>query len=209
MFRKWFLECLIHFSRNPFIPGKFLLLNVTFILATELQSYKRNSLDYICNYYQIWQFTFFWLYSLFPNSINENCELYFNTQWTLAHNDVTEPLYLLHYCLFMPLCFVFATLTYLLRAYLTRIPCLVYIFLVGKRIQYVGVLFPYIPVINHVHKINHVHFQLDFLPEKCNQGKGSILHKGFQVVPRFILKKSIADKFQNIKSCQYSCFILF
>ena len=30
----------------------------------------------ICNYFQIWLFPFFWLYSLFPSIINENCELY-------------------------------------------------------------------------------------------------------------------------------------
>ena len=66
----------------------------------------------------------------------------------------------------------------------------------------------YFPVINHVHKISQLCSQLlvelDFLPEKCSQGKGSILHEGFQVVQRFILNRSIADKFQNNKSWQYS-----
>ena len=32
----------------------------------------------ICDYYQIWLLNFFWLKSLIPNSINENCELYFH-----------------------------------------------------------------------------------------------------------------------------------
>ena len=114
-------------------------------------------------------------------SINENCELYFHTQWPLARNDVTQPLCLLHYCLFMPLCFAFATLTYLLcllcwcAIYIfCRIPCLAYIFLAGKRIQYEGVLFPYIPVLNHVHKINYVHVQLEFQSENCIKSRQGV-----------------------------------
>ena len=114
MFGKWFLaESLIHFSRNSFIPGKCLLLNVTFILPTELQSDKRNSLDWLYYMQLLSNLTIhlFWLYYLFPNSINEHCELYFHTQWPLGYNDVTEPLWLLQFCLFMPLfCFCYPNL---------------------------------------------------------------------------------------------------
>ena len=55
--------------------------------------------------------------------------------------------------------FIYATtLTYLftdvLSTFSGRTPCLAYIFMAGKQIQYVGPLFPYIPVIKHVHKIS-------------------------------------------------------
>ena len=41
MLGNWFLESLIHFFRNLFIPRERLLLNVTFLLATELRSQKK------------------------------------------------------------------------------------------------------------------------------------------------------------------------
>ena len=53
---------------------------VEFLLATDLQSQKKKNFV-ICNYRL---FTLFWLFSLFPNSINENCELYFCTYCIVA-----------------------------------------------------------------------------------------------------------------------------
>ena len=78
MFGNWFLESLICFSRNSFISGKCLLLNFCW-----LQTYraKKKETFVICNYRL---FTLFWLFSLFPNSINENCELYFCTYCIVA-----------------------------------------------------------------------------------------------------------------------------
>ena len=43
----WFLEGLIPFSRNSFIRWECLLLNVTFLLATELQSQKEKKSLYV------------------------------------------------------------------------------------------------------------------------------------------------------------------
>ena len=43
--------------------------------------------------------------------------------------------------------------------------------------------------------MSYVHVELNFLPEKFNQGTGSMPYKGLQVVQRFVLKAPIADKF--------------
>ena len=79
----------------------------------------------------------------YNSNIHENQELYFHTQWPLAHNDVTKLLRLLHY-FYVCYCFVFATLKLLtIFAMLIcdfqmfyRTPCLVYIFMAGKQIPY-------------------------------------------------------------------------
>ena len=72
-------------------------------------------------------------------------------------------------------CFVFATLTYLATMFAPLISYL-FIFLAGKLIQHRrrGVI--------SLHSCNKPHslylrLELDFLPEKCNQAKGSMLLK--------------------------------
>ena len=65
-----FLESLIHLSKNSFIHGECMFIDESYIFIRYRARVKK---IIICNYYQIWLFTFFWLYSLFPN---ENCELY-------------------------------------------------------------------------------------------------------------------------------------
>ena len=58
----------------------------------------------------------------------------------------------------MPLfCFCYPNLpmfTDVLSIFSGRTSCFAYIFMGGKQIQYVGPLFPYIPVIKHVRKIS-------------------------------------------------------
>ena len=59
---------------------------------------------------------------------------------------------------------------------------------------YIYMLFPYIPVINHI--LLYVHLELDFLAENCNQDRGLCCYsKGCWVIQRSILKKSLVDKF--------------
>ena len=88
----------------------------------------------------------------FDNSPFFGCIIYFLTvmkivlcfhiQWPLAYNDVTEPLCLLHFCLFMPqFCFCYPNLpkfTDVLSTFSGRTPCVAYIFIAGKQIQYIG-----------------------------------------------------------------------
>ena len=65
----------------------------------------------------------------------------------------------------------------------------------------IGVLFPYIP--HSMYILNQISFLQIIV-------KGRALYcysQGYQVVQRFVLKKSIADKFQNIKSWQNNVFI--
>ena len=56
----------------------FIVESYIFIGTTEPQQSDTKQII-IWNYFQIWLFPFFWSYSLFPNIINENCELYFRT----------------------------------------------------------------------------------------------------------------------------------
>ena len=56
IFGNWFLEGLIHFSTNPFILERCLLLNVTFLLAIWLQTVLKKSLNatimkFVCSHF--------------------------------------------------------------------------------------------------------------------------------------------------------------
>ena len=128
----------------------------------------------------------------------------------------TKPLCLLYYCLFMLLCFAFAALTNLatiftpLMSYLDFLQdpsCLVFIFLAGKRIQHLhrGLI--------SLHSFNKPHSMCILNQISCQKdvitARGLCYLESCQIVQRFILKKSIAGKFQNIKSWQYSGLISF
>ena len=72
-------------------------------------------------------------------------------------------------------CFVFATLTYLATMFAPLISYL-FIFLAGKLIQHRRRGVSSLHSCNKPHSL-YLRLELDFLPEKCNQAKGSMLLK--------------------------------
>ena len=72
-------------------------------------------------------------------------------------------------------CFVFATLTYLATMFAPLMSSL-FIFLAGKLIQHRCRSVISLHFCNKPHSM-YLHLELDFLPEKCNQAKGSMLLK--------------------------------
>ena len=165
-------------------------------------------------------------------------ELYFRTKQSIVHNDVTKLLRLLYttavYATLI-LCFCYTrlptiTMFAVLMCYLhfQQIPYLVYIFMAGTSIQHVRRT---VISLHPCHKFHsYVYLEFAFVPEKHKQGKVSIpllfysaridkfthflgtrqkvlrLFKG-KKIKKF--NKSMADKFQNNESWQYSGFILF
>ena len=115
--------------------GKCLLLNFCW-----LQTYraKKKETFVICNYRL---FTRFWLFSLFPNSINENCELYFCTYCIVARYTQwcykAVMLATLQYTYANLFCFCYPSLPICLLRLLSRfsigtLSSLFYIFLAGR-----------------------------------------------------------------------------